>query len=36
MYTKYFNKKYNYIGHLFQDTYFTKVIEYDSLSITKL
>ena len=30
MYTKYLNKKYNYIGHLFQDTYFAEVIEDDS------
>lgn len=29
MYTKYFNKKYNYIGHLFQATYFSELIEDD-------
>ena len=27
MYTKYFNKKYNYIGHLFQARYFSEIIE---------
>ena len=27
IYTKYFNKKYNYIGHLFQDRYFSELIE---------
>ena len=30
MYTKYFNKKYNYIGHLFQTTYFAEIIEDDT------
>lgn len=30
MYTKYFNKKYNYIGHLFQARYFAEHIEDDS------
>lgn len=29
MYTKYFNKKYNYIGHLFQARYFAESIEDD-------
>lgn len=29
IYTKYFNKKYNYIGHLFQDRYFSELIETD-------
>lgn len=29
IYTKYFNKKYNYIGHLFQDKYFSELIEDD-------
>lgn len=29
MYTKYFNKKYNYIGHLFQARYFAEPIEDD-------
>jgi len=29
MYTKYFNKKYNYIGHLFQDRYHSECIESD-------
>lgn len=26
-YAKYYNKKYNYIGHLFQDRYFSELIE---------
>ena len=26
-YTRWFNKKYNYIGHLFQDKYFSELIE---------
>lgn len=30
MYTKYFNKKYNYIGHLFQARYFAETIEDDT------
>lgn len=29
IYTRYFNKKYNYIGHLFQDRYFSEFIEDD-------
>lgn len=29
IYTKWFNKKYNYIGHLFQDKYFAELIEDD-------
>lgn len=29
-YAKYYNKKYNYIGHLFQDRYFSELIELDS------
>lgn len=29
MYAKYFNKKYNYIGHLFQDKYYSNIIEDD-------
>lgn len=29
MYAKYFNKKYNYIGHLFQDRYHAEFIESD-------
>lgn len=28
-YTRYFNKKYNYIGHLFQDRYFSELIKRD-------
>ncbi|MGL5693745.1 MAG: ATP-binding protein [Peptostreptococcaceae bacterium] len=30
IYTKYFNKKYNYIGHLFQDRYHLEIIESDA------
>ena len=30
MYTKYFNKKYNYVGHLFQGTYFSDIIKNDA------
>ncbi|NLL29985.1 transposase [Clostridium isatidis] len=29
IYAKFFNKKYKYIGHLFQDRYFTELIEDD-------
>lgn len=29
MYTRYFNKKYNYIGHLFQAKYFSELIQSD-------
>lgn len=29
-YAKYYNKKYNCIGHLFQDRYFSETIESDS------
>jgi putative transposase len=29
MYATYFNKKYNYVGHLYQDKYFADVIEDD-------
>ena len=29
-YAKYYDKKYNYIGHLFQDRYFSELIESDS------
>jgi putative transposase len=32
-YAKYYNKKYNYIGHLFQDRYFSELIESDSQMI---
>jgi REP element-mobilizing transposase RayT len=28
-YTRYFNKKYNYIGHLFQGRYFSELIKSD-------
>lgn len=28
-YTRYFNKKYNYIGHLFQERYFSELIKSD-------
>lgn len=30
MYTRYFNKKYNYIGHLFQARYYSEVIDDDT------
>lgn len=30
MYAKYYNKKYNYIGHLFQDRYYSELIENDA------
>lgn len=29
-YAKYYNKKYNYIGRLFQDRYFSELIESDA------
>lgn len=29
IYTRYFNKKYHYIGHLFQDRYYSELIEDD-------
>lgn len=29
MYARYFNNKYNYIGHLYQDRYFAELIETD-------
>lgn len=29
IYAKFFNKKYNYIGHLFQDRFHTEIIEND-------
>jgi len=29
IYTKNFNRKYNYIGHLFQDRYYSELIEND-------
>jgi len=30
IYARYFNKKHNYIGHLYQDRYFSEVIESDA------
>jgi REP element-mobilizing transposase RayT len=33
LYTRYFNKKYNYIGHLFQDRYFSELIKSDAQMI---
>ena len=30
IYSRYFNKKYNYVGHLWQDKYFAELIEDDS------
>lgn len=32
-YTKYYNKKYNCIGHLFQDRYYSEIIKNDSQMI---
>lgn len=29
IYSRYFNKKYNYVGHLWQDRYFAELIEGD-------
>lgn len=29
-YAQFFNKKYNYVGHLYQDRYFTELIEGDA------
>jgi putative transposase len=33
IYAKFFNDKYNYVGHLYQDTYFSELIESDSQMI---
>ena len=33
IYAKFFNHKYNYIGHLYQDRYFSEIIETDSQSL---
>lgn len=33
-YAIYFNKKYNYIGHLFQDRFFSELIENSSQILT--
>lgn len=33
IYAKFFNHKYNYIGHLYQDRYFSELIETDSQSL---
>lgn len=30
IYAKFFNNKHNYVGHLYQDTYFAELIESDS------
>ena len=30
IYSRYFNKKYNYVGHLWQDKYFSELIENDA------
>lgn len=30
IYAKFFNKKYKYIGHLYQDRYFSEIIQSDS------
>jgi putative transposase len=34
IYAQYFNKKYNYIGHVFQDRYHSEVIKDDSQILT--
>jgi len=34
LYAKYFNSKYNYIGHLFQGRYRSEIIEEDSYNLT--
>lgn len=33
IYAKFFNHKYNYIGHLYQDRYFSEIIETDSQAL---
>lgn len=33
LYTKYFNNKYNYVGHLFQGRYNSEVIESDAYNL---
>jgi putative transposase len=33
IYAKFFNHKYNYIGHLYQDRYFSELIETDSQAL---
>lgn len=30
IYAKFFNKKYNYLGHLYQDRYFSELVETDT------
>jgi putative transposase len=34
IYARYFNNKYKYIGHLFQDRYFSELIESDAQMLT--
>ncbi len=34
IYAQYFNKKYNYIGHVFQDRYHSEIIKDDSQILT--
>ena len=34
IYAQYFNKKYNYIGHLFQDRYHSEIIEDTAQMLT--
>jgi len=34
IYAQYFNKKYNYIGHVFQDRYHSEIIKDDSQMLT--
>ena len=33
LYAKYFNNKYNYVGHLFQERYLSKIIDSSSYMI---
>jgi REP element-mobilizing transposase RayT len=33
IYARYFNNKYNYIGHLFQERYYSELIENDAQAL---
>ena len=33
LYTKYFNNKYNFVGHLFQGRYKSEIIENDTYNL---
>lgn len=37
LYVRYFNQKYNYVGHLFQERYFSNIItsDYELLEVSK-